>query len=222
MTAISLTTIPSRIDHIKPCIDSLLRQGFPVYVWVPEYCRRTGDDLDGIPGFLYRDGIRVATVEDRGPITKLLPALECGFDRVLTADDDHVYGDGWADELVAYSDEHPAQAVAYRGRVFRGRKYNETDLIAGPDGPKEVEFITGVKGALYRREFFDKSIFEEWKSWLHNDDIVISAHLKKRGVRMTVIPRPCEIKHYSVASVDNLWDDGNGRRNDEGLEKVYW
>jgi len=35
-TIISLTTIPTRLPHIKPVIESLKVQGFPVHLWIPQ------------------------------------------------------------------------------------------------------------------------------------------------------------------------------------------
>lgn len=222
MTIISLTTIPSRIAHIQPCIESLIAQGLPVYVWIPQYVKRTGDTIGAVPDFLFADGIHVELVGDCGPITKLLPALACGLDVILTADDDHIYGDGWADTLLRYAEQYPNAAICYRGRVFESRKYNESRVISNPDELAAVDFITGVKGALYKREFFEEEIFEEWKKWPTNDDIVISGHLRRGGISMLVVKRPCKIEPYDVQYIDNLWDDVNARSNDEGLERAYW
>lgn len=219
---ISLTTIPSRVKHIKPCIDSLLDQKLPVYVWIQEKVERTGNVFDGeTPSFLNQDGVNVAVVKEMGPITKLLPGLRLS-EIVITADDDHIYGRGWAEGLIKQSKKFPDACLCYRGRVFNGKSYKSTKVIANPDLPTPVEFVTGVKGALYKDSFFEDSIFDEWKEYMYNDDIVISAHLKKRDVPMIVIPTGCEIKPYDVRFVNNLWDGVNSKHNDEGLEKVYW
>jgi len=79
---ISMTTIPSRLPHIEPTVRSLERQGLPLYVWIQERNYFTGEAFDGcVPEFLRGDRVHVEMVEARGPITKVLPALELGAGR---------------------------------------------------------------------------------------------------------------------------------------------
>ena len=226
MTAIiSMTTIPSRIEHIEPCVDSLLAQGLPVYLWVTKKIKRSKAVLAGIPEFLkHKPGLTVTMVEERGPITKLLPTLEAGHEIVITADDDHTYGPRWAAGLLKQAKSRPDVAVCYRGRIFgKSKRYKQSKVIRGE--LRFVDFIAGSLGALYRRSFFGDSIFEEWKQWPINDDIVISAHLKRRGVPMLVIPLPkgCCIGTLACKHIDPLYQ-ANVKRgmNDKGLEKVFW
>ena len=224
-TVISLTTIPSRIEHIEGCIDALLSQGLPVYLWAQKTNIVTGDVLKRIPPFLDgKPGLTVTEVNARGPITKLLPAFEAGHDQVLTADDDHAYGPHWAEGLIAGQLAHPDSAVCYRGRVFdKSRSYNKSSIVKQEH--RLVELITSVSGVIYRRAFFSDSIFEEWKQWKINDDIVISAHLRKRTVPMRTIPIPKGgyIKRLGTAHIDPLYAlNVAGNKNDEGLAKVFW
>jgi len=220
-----MTTIPNRIEHIEPCVDSLLAQGLPVYVWVQEKTERTGAVLKRVPAFLYdKSGLTVTVVKERGPITKLLPALEAGHEIVITADDDHTYGLRWAAGLLKNAEKRPDAAVCYRGRIFdESRIYSKSKVITKTRRP--VDFITGVSGAIYHRSFFDDSIFEEWKDWFMNDDIVVSAHLKRRGVPMLVVPLPkgCHIKRQDCAHIDPLYAINIKKQlNDKGLEKVFF
>ena len=227
MTIISLTTIPSRIEHIAPCIDSLLAQGLPVYLWVPKKVKRTGATLKNIPKFLYNKlGLTVTVVKERGSITKLLPALEAGFERIITADDDLIYGTGWAEGLTEWSDAQPHAVISYRGRNFdKSRLYNQSEVIKNRLY-HHVELITGVQGALYRRGFFTDSIFSEWERWPLNDDIVISAHLKQRNIEIMVVPFPqgCKVTGIrKVARIDALNTiNVKGQMNDRGLAKMFW
>ena len=226
MTAvISMTTIPNRIEHIEPCVDSLLAQGLPVYLWAQEKNIVTGTVLQRIPAFLYdKPGLTVTVVEARGPITKLLPALEAGHEMVITADDDHVHGPRWAAGLLEQARRRPGAALCYRGRIFgKSKRYNQSKVITGTR--RLVDLITTCWGALYRRSFFDDGIFDDWRAWLMNDDIVISAHLKRRGVPILVVPLPkgCRIRSLTCKHIDPLYKINVKRGlNDKGLKKVFW
>jgi hypothetical protein len=224
---ISLTTIPSRVRYIKPCIDSLRQQGLPIYVWLQREVERTGNKFTGeIPEFLQGGDVHTTLVEECGPITKLLPALELGAERILTADDDVIYGEGWAKSLIGLSRKlYTDCALYYRGRVFRGlnRRYNQTVLKSGLGMPEAVDIGTGTWGALYRSQFFDDDIFELWKKWPLNDDLVVNYYLRERGIRRIVIPQHCDIKPlHGVYQINSLWLDVNVHKNDEGLERLGW
>lgn len=218
---ISLTTIPDRIAGIEPCIKSLCAQGLPVYLWAVRKIARSTTVLGDLPGFLSAYPVHVQIVDDRGPITKLLPALEAGFDTILTADDDCVYGDGWARGLLDCAADWPGRALGYRGRVLTGKGYHDSKLVLKRcTKPTHVDIITGVFGALYTRRMFDRGIYAEWKAWPLNDDLVIAAHLKRRGVERLVVPRPCSVTRYGVQAVKPLYavnTTRKDRRNDEGL-----
>ena len=222
---ISLTTIPTRIAHIQPCIDSLLTQGLPVYLWIPEEVIRIKAVTTAIPGFLRnRPNLTVTIVPDRGPITKLLPALEAGHEMIITADDDHAYGTHWATGLLEQAEKRPDAAICYRGRVFgKGRRYRQSKVISGE--LRQVDLITGVKGALYRARFFDAGIFEEWRGWPMNDDIVICTHLKRRTVPILAVPLPqgCRLVPQDYMHTDALYEANTKRGlNDQGLKQVFW
>jgi len=217
---ISLTTIPDRIEHIEPCIRSLVAQGLPVYLWAVEKIERSNTRLKRIPPFLA--DIHVEIVEDCGSITKLLPALKRGFDTIITADDDCEYGKGWAQGLLAWSKKLPNAALGYRGRILTGRGYKQSRLIKKSHikKPISVNIITGVEGALYHTNMFDVGIYDEWRRWPTNDDLVVAAHLKRRGVIRYVIPskhsfRPLKVQHITpLFEVNRTKTDS---RNDKGL-----
>ena len=221
---ISLTTIPDRIEHIKPCIESLMRQGLAVYVWAVRKIERSETVLEQVPVFLRESDAHVAIVEDRGPITKLLPALEAGFETIITADDDIVYGEGWADGLLEWSAKVDG-AIGYRGRQLTGTGYITSRVVKHDkiDEPVRVDIITGVHGALYRAEMFGASIFSEWRQSSTNDDLAITAHLERRGVRRYVVPGDCRIKHQKLEYTMPLFDVNNAddaRANDKVLRAL--
>ena len=185
---------------------------------------RTGHVLATVPDFLLNSEVHLAIVEDRGPITKLLPALEAGFSSIITADDDHTYGPGWADGLVSWHARLPNSVVCYRGRLFdESREYNKSKVITRVH--RNADFITSVSGVIYDSSFFDNSIFKEWKQWKMNDDIIVSSHLKKHGIPIEVVPFPqgCHIERLPSHYINSLCNINRTKgRNDKGLKKVYW
>ena len=224
-TIISITTIPDRIELIEECIKSLVQQELPVYLWAVEKIARSDTVLKRIPPFLGKLGVHVEIVEDCGPITKLLPALSAGFDVILTADDDCIYGPGWASGLIAWSKKIPRAAIGYRGRKLTGKGYKKSCLLIKSKIRKAmpVDILTGVYGVLYRRVQFDAGIFEEYKRWPMNDDLVISAHLKRRGIRRYVVPGKVAIKNSSGRNIEPLFGinvAAGGKVNDKGLRKL--
>lgn len=219
---ISMTALPSRIAYLERCVKSLVTQGLPVYVWLPRYVERIGGGFNDVPGFLRELDVHVEIVEDQGPATKLLPALE-QFDTVLTAEDDHEYGAGWAKGLLEWAEKRPDAALGYRGRKFGdGLRYNKSVLVKQATKVVPVDLITSVHGTLYHREHFDESIFEEWREWKLNDDIVVCGHLWQRGVPMLVIPKQCGIRRMDAHAIDPLYAENvHEELNDEGLRKFY-
>jgi len=210
---ISLTTIPDRIGRIGPTIESLVAQELPVYLWAVKKISRSDTVLETVPNF---PGAIVEVVEDRGPITKLLPALEIGVRTIITADDDMIYGDGWAVGLLNWSRKLPGAVVCYRGRILCDGKYSGSKLVRhyGIKEPVSVDIATGVYGALYWADMFDDSICGEWQRMPTNDDLVIAAHLKKRGTKRYVVPSKCRINHTEIQHIEPLFKV-NRRKGDE-------
>jgi len=219
---ISMTTIPSRITYLGRCVEGLVAQGLPVYVWLPRYVERIGGGFNDVPAFLREMDVHVEIIEDRGPASKLLFALE-RFDTVITGDDDCIYGEGWADGLLEWAKKRPDAALGYRGRRFdEDLQYSNSQAISGPNSPRPVHLITSSHGQLYRREFFDDSIFEEWRECPQNDDIVFGAHLWRKDIPMLVIPRHFSLQRTKAKAVDPLYATNTQKnRNDEFLSKLY-
>lgn len=219
---ISLTTIPSRIATLRQCVASLIDQGLPVYVWLPRYVERLDAGFDEIPSFLAEMGAHAELVEDCGPATKLLPALK-RFETILTADDDHIYGNGWASGLLAWAERRPNAALGYRGRRFGTKlNYANSKKVINPRKAMRVHLLTGVHGALYRRAFFEKTFYDQWEWWPLNDDIVVSGYLWRHSIPMLVVPRRCTIRAMAARSIDPLTASNVQQNlNDTGLRLAY-
>jgi len=186
-TVISMSSIPSRLPFIERTIEELKTHDLPIYLWIPRYFKRGNLQFDGkIPDFC--KGINVEIVEDEGPITKLLPALRAGFERIITYDDDWLYPKSISDSLIKYSDKDSKRAYCGCGVSFFGFRYRDGRATTSVKEPLEVSLLEGGMGAIYLNSFFDESIFDEYKESPTNDDFAISAHLKRKGIRLMVVP----------------------------------
>ncbi len=223
---ISLTSIPSRINALPEVLDSLLKQGYPVHLFLPRTFARTGQTFGGCPKALkkYKGRVKIHFVNDIGPATKLLPALQEGFDTVITADDDNIYGDGWARGLVKQFEKRKNTVVCYRGRVLRkgDTHYSTSIIVENPKRARQVDIVTGVHGAIYSRDMFGPEVFIEWRRCFSNDDIFISAHLRARGVKLMAVPRKCDLRKTKMFNVDALGKTNNGGRENDELTRRYY
>ena len=222
---ISLTTIPDRVPHLRPTLESLLAQELPVYLWAVREIPRSRTVLEAVPEWITALGVHAALVPDCGPLTKLLPALKLGPRFVLTADDDHVYGAGWADGLLTWAEQLPDCAVGYRGRQLTGKGYRGTRLIQKSRiaAPTQVDILTGAWGACYPSKAFGREIYTDWRAWPSNDDLVIAAHLQRRNVARYVVPAQVSIHATGAQHTAPLSTVNRGhqdRRNDAGLQAL--
>jgi hypothetical protein len=97
MIIASLTTIPSRIDLLKPILDSVLNQTIFIHhieINIPYKCLRTGEDYI-IPQWMENmNRLQIFRTTDYGAITKIAPTLlrhakeQIG---IWSIDDDIVY-----------------------------------------------------------------------------------------------------------------------------------
>lgn len=238
MIIISLTTIPSRINHIKPCIDSLLRQNIIIYLWIGKEYDRPQGKIAAVPDFLKHDRIRIRRVEDEGSITKIYPALSLyDVERIITADDDMIYPDGWAEGLINASNLHPDKAICYRGRKFRYDGYKRLryrrSILVRLQKSGVVDIATGVHGVIYRRSFFGDDFFNyrNYRYAKYVDDIWISGYLYRKGIERLCIPG-CDVKtiklkdNKSLHKIDSLarvnWKKGSNIDYNDKMIKQFW
>ena len=185
----------------------------------------TGDKLGAIPDFLKDSKVHMEMVEDMGSIRKLLPALLAGFEQIISADDDVVYGDTWAADLIWWSTVLPDFVLAYRGRNLVKNRYDLSRLVTRRIKiPKKVDIITTTFGAIYNSKFFDDSgIRELWKTWPDNDDLVVTKALRNKNIPIYVVPSTCKIRDYDVRFITPLSDINRPQKdkhNNEGLKTL--
>lgn len=234
---ISLTVLPSRLEHIGGTISSLLNQSETpdeVCVWLPKNTRRDNKKIDEIPGFLKQDLIRTEFVEDVGPATKLIPALrKYWHDKetiIVTADDDIEYPREWFGGLIEYSNILKDASLGYRGRKFFGIGplklyfYDLAKLYFGHkrDEPKKVDLITASWGCLYKVKFFTEEVFslDLNTPMFLTDDIWFNGQLAKNRVHRFVVPMKEKIIPMGYRHTHNLWKiNKRDKNNDWSIRK---
>jgi hypothetical protein len=234
---ISLTVLPSRLEHIGLTISSLLNQSETpdeVCVWLPKNTRRDNKKIDEIPGFLKQDLIRTEFVEDVGPATKLIPALrKYWHDKetiIVTADDDIEYPREWFGGLIEYSNILKDASLGYRGRKFFGIGplklyfYDLAKLYFGHkrDEPKKVDLITASWGCLYKVKFFTEEVFslDLNTPMFLTDDIWFNGQLAKNRVHRFVVPMKEKIIPMGYRHTHNLWKiNKRDKNNDWSIRK---
>lgn len=231
---ISFTTIPNRINRIKPMVDSLLNQTIKpdeIVLWVAEnYKRVEGENIE-IPNFLKYSGIRIEVCEDKGPFTKLFYSLKEEWlnkeNIIITVDDDVTYPPKWFENLINASIENPNSSIGYRGRELMGNKlnYNSSKLYLGSPSliPKKVDIITGTWGALYKPKFFNEDIFNHKliDSNFFVDDIWITGNLVKNNIERIIIKNVGIKPIIGVSNIDSLWSLNKLSNNNNNMLKYF-
>jgi hypothetical protein len=229
---VSLTTIPSRGEILRKCLEALTAQRFQpdeILLCLPSFSRREQVAYEAPAWLSEFPRVRVVSCEqDWGPATKLLGALRAIDDPdtiIITVDDDVTYESCLIEKLVRHALDRPDAAVGFRawnaeplirehvyGFVYEEWPHRYTY-------PARVNILEGYGGVAYRRRFFDEAIFQYDSAppeAFYVDDVWISGNLALRGV-----PR---IAHrYAASRVtdqdvwDKLWRPGAPREDTNGL-----
>eukprot|EP00812_Abedinium_dasypus_P009969 NODE_361_length_1635_cov_235.081013.p1 GENE.NODE_361_length_1635_cov_235.081013~~NODE_361_length_1635_cov_235.081013.p1 ORF type:complete len:452 (+),score=106.34 NODE_361_length_1635_cov_235.081013:92-1447(+) len=223
-----LTTLPDRIDHIEPVLDSLLRQTWrpdALHLSVPRVHRRSGRRY-ALPGWLLRkEGVRVSRCDDDGPVTPLLNALHLVRDPwtfVTIVHDDHVYAPRFLETMMRVVVAHPGCAIAVqgflgvRGRDVEGalpRFVHDLGFEAGP-------VLANHLGAVYQRAFFDERVYDIPRECMYQPDAWISAHLAAKGIKRGILDGALGV--YKIAEMaaegeESEWAGGITRHCNEAL-----
>jgi glycosyltransferase involved in cell wall biosynthesis len=186
MIIASLTTIPSRIDKIQVCLQSLLDQTIPVKVQinVPYKCVRTNEDYV-IPEWLEKMNVEIFRTEDYGAITKVAPTfLRCKDEFIWSVDDDWKYPPNSLETLFKEHDPKNPRILAHSG-VSYDSNFN-IEYLNG--GSKNVPIAEGYTSILYPPQIW-KSDFKEYLDKVSensdcrkSDDLVLGNYFAKIGV----------------------------------------
>src|SRR5213592_817236 len=200
----SLSTVPDRINNLRPTIRSLLKQTRPpdeIVLAIPEFSVREQRPYV-VPEYLLRlPRVRVLhCAEDWGPATKFIGAIqdELAAGRkntlIVVVDDDRIYPRDALETYLYYSEQLPNAALCFRGAAMPSTlDWDDAKMIYAKDlrEPRPVAVITGCGSYLVRPRFFDRSLWDYSEApsvAFYIDDIWISGWLSRRGVKRYVVP----------------------------------
>src|SRR5438874_6670919 len=200
----SLSTVPDRINNLRPTIRSLLNQTRPpdeIVLVIPEFSIREQRRY-AVPKHVSRwPRMRVLRCRrDWGPATKFIPIVreELGAGRgntlIMVVDDDRVYPRDALETYLYYNEQLPDAALCFRGAAMPSTlDWDDAKMIYAKDvrEPRRVAVITGCGSYLVQPRFFDRSLWNYSEAppvAFYIDDIWISAWLSRRGVKRYVVP----------------------------------
>jgi glycosyl transferase family 2 len=201
---VSLSTVPDRINNLRPTIRSLLKQTRPpdeIVLAIPEFSVRERRPYV-VPNYVSRlPRVRVLHCpEDWGPATKFIGAIQdelaAGRENtlIMVVDDDRLYPRDALETYLYYSEQLPNAALCFRGAAMPSTlDWDDAKMIHARDlrEPRPVAVITGCGSYLVQPRFFDQSLWDYSGApfvAFHIDDIWISAWLSRRGVKRYVVP----------------------------------
>jgi Glycosyl transferase family 2 len=200
----SLSTVPDRINNLRPTIRSLLKQTRPpdeIVLAIPEFSVRERRPYV-VPKYISRlPRVRVLRCrQDWGPATKFIAAIqdELAAGRqntlIMVVDDDRVYPRDALETYLHYSEQLPDAALCFRGAAMPSTlDWDDAKMIRASElrEPRQVAVITGCGSYLIQPRFFDESLWDYSVApqvVFPIDDIWISGWLSRRGVKRYVVP----------------------------------
>lgn len=211
----SYTTLPSRYEVLKRSILSLKNQTHKldaIYLTVPERASRLDKEYPPIPKDLSELCIVLSINIDYGPITKIYGALIAEKDPntvIISCDDDVFFAPNYIEVMLKHHTKYPRSCICGTGALIgKGLPFISIVSTVSPfhqwkgftgfeidKNGRCVDLIFGVAGVLYTREMFppNESLYEELLQYslkdqaiFHNDDVLISGHLSKKGIERRV------------------------------------
>jgi len=200
----SLTTVPGRINNLRPTIRSLLKQTRPpdeIVLAIPEFSIREQRPYV-VPEYLLRlPRLRVLhCLKDWGPATKFIPivreelAAGRGDTLIMVVDDDRVYPRDALETYLHYHAQLLEAALCFRGAAMpRTLDWRDARMIRARElrQPEPSAVMTGCGSYLIQPRFFDESLWDYSKApqaAFFMDDIWISGCLSCRKVKRYVVP----------------------------------
>lgn len=177
---VSMTSIPARNGRLTPTFASLRSQ-----TRLPDEVR-----LYLGPGCAPVSDATCVFVEDRGPVTKLMAAVDPAVPvdaLIVTVDDDILYEPTWLETLVAAAEASPSAAVGRAGWMvadFLHSEHHGYFIWAQED---TCDVLEGWAGVAYRKNFFDETIVEPPPEFRLVDDVWISGRLHRSGIERRLV-----------------------------------
>jgi len=219
---ICMTTIDSRIERIKPVVESLLNQKlkpFRIFINISNepYLLDKGIDKKNpiLKDICVDPSVVINWVENIGPYRKIYPFLEKHFSQTVTAekifitvDDDTIYPDYLVERLYSKYKE-TNNIVAFRGRCIEVDQESISTYDKWTWGRDALTFRnlpTGKDGIIYSTKFFNKNflnikIIKEIAPTV--DDLWIKWHCALNGIKSQILnPEACSSDYKSFPVVD--------------------
>jgi hypothetical protein len=182
----TMTTLPNRINLIKPVLDSILPQVHHVEINLPKICKRTNTAYV-IPEWLKNmPNVQIFECEDEGPITKILPTLKRHKNAyIFSIDDDTEYYSTIVQNCLSESKQNRVVSCS-------GIKFYKGGYVQVTKGKSET--LEGFAGILYppfeysKFEYFDKVLKD--KNCFLGDDVVVSNYMCMLGMELWKVAKP--------------------------------
>ena len=170
---VSLTTIPSRINNIKPTIESIAKQSVKpnkIYLNLPNKFKRFKDEFfkeEEIMSINY-ENLEIVRCNDFGPGTKIMGSLnkiKNDYDFVVLIDDDHEYHPRFLEIFLNNFRKNSINYSYYLNKVF------------------DIRIGQCADGFLINCTFLDKiekfytNFVNDSKNLFHDDDLWIALYL---------------------------------------------
>ena len=225
----SLSTVPGRINNLKPTIRSLLKQTRPpdeIILAVPEFSIREERPYV-IPEYLSRlPRLRILhSARDWGPATKFISLIqeELAAGRedtlIMVVDDDRIYPPDALATYLHYNAQLGGAALCFRGAAMpRTLDWRDARMIKGNQlrEPQRVAVITGCGSFLIQPQFCDESLWDYSRApqaAFYMDDIWISGCLARRNVKRYAVPASVMMRSvWRQRRTLSLHDVPNGRQ----------
>ncbi len=199
---VSFTTVPSRIQQIKPTIISLLNQTVrPTQIELNLAKSPQKNDIDwDVPAWLSNlQAVKIIWLEhDYGPASKYIPTLlrhKKDNPLVVIVDDDMIYSKSLVQRFVD-ADNHSGERIVFcsNGHPITHDHIFFSDISdkAIKQGTRRVAIIEGCGGYCIRPQFFDLDALINYSDLpngaIRMDDIWISGHLSRQKIKKLQIP----------------------------------
>ncbi len=240
---VSLSTVPDRINNLRPTIRSLLKQTRPpdeIVLAIPEFSIREQRPY-AVPEYVSRlPRLRVLHCRrDWGPATKFIPivreelAAGRGNTLIMVVDDDRIYPRDAVETYLHYNEQLPDAALCFRGAAMpRNLDWRNAKMIRASElrEPQPAAVMTGCGSYLIQPRFFDESLWDYSQApqgAFYMDDIWISGWLNRRNVKRYVVPASAMMRSvFRQRRTLSLHDVPEGRQhhNNETIaffEKIW-
>jgi hypothetical protein len=171
----------------------------------------------------------VSFVDNTGPYRKLLPVIAdaADDDRIVTIDDDVLYGVGWLESLLKTSDAYPEAIVAGSTRIFskdwRGNCANYHRWRPCYVEACSLEHVPiGVGGVVYRKKLMDSELlFDEHYLQIapKTDDLWFKACSMRAGTPVASSPKT-NSDSFTIQHNFGLREGNLPRQNTGGVKSI--